>query len=88
MVSYTAKLLKPLRWPSQAGADVRVGVRRRVVVDVEQPVVQALVIVAADVQARVRRDEVPVIRNARTEPAPLMPEAPRAAPCLRAAVPR
>ena len=44
-----------------AGADVRVRVRRRIVVHVEQPVIQVLVIVATSVKARVRRVEVPVI---------------------------
>ena len=44
-----------------AGADVRVRVRRRIVVHVEEPVIQVLVIVATNVKARVRRVEVPVI---------------------------
>ena len=44
-----------------AAADVRVRVRGPVVVDVEQAVVGALVVVATNVEARVRRVEVPVI---------------------------
>ena len=51
----------------EAAADVRVRVRGRVVVHVEQPVVQALAIVTTDVQTRVGRVEVPVIRNAQNE---------------------
>ena len=46
-----------------ATADVGVGVRRRVVVDVERPVVLVLVIVTAMVQARVGSVKVPVIRD-------------------------
>lgn len=48
-----------------ATADVRVGVRRSVVVHVERPVVLVLVIVTAMVQARVTTVEVPVIRDHR-----------------------
>lgn len=47
-----------------AAADVRVGVRRGVVVHVEQAVILVLVIVPAGVQARVGSVEVPVIRDA------------------------
>ena len=43
---------------------VRVRVGSRVVVDVEQPVVAVLAIVATDVETRVRRVEVPVIARA------------------------
>ena len=46
---------------------VRVRVRSAVVVHVEKPVVQVLVIVAPDVQARVRRVKVPVIARISTE---------------------
>ena len=46
----------------ELAADVRVRVRGAVVVDVEQTVVQVLVIVATNVQARVGSVEVPVIR--------------------------
>ena len=49
-------------------ADVRVRVRNRVVVDVEHTIVGVLVIVTANVEARVRRVEVPVIaRGLRTK---------------------
>lgn len=44
-----------------AAADVGVRVRGGVVVHVEQAVVGVLVVVATNVQARVRRVEVPVI---------------------------
>lgn len=47
--------------PKEARADVRVRVGNAVVVDVEQPVVGVLAVVTADVDARVRRVEVPVI---------------------------
>ena len=47
----------------EAGADVAVRVGRRVVVHVEQAVVLVLVIVATEVQTRVARVEVPVIRH-------------------------
>ena len=50
-----------------ATADVRVGVRRTVVVDVEQAIVQVLVIVTAHIQTRVRRVEVPVIAGAKNK---------------------
>lgn len=50
-----------------AAADVRVGVGRAVVVHVEQPVVPVLVIVPAEVQTRVGRIEVPVIRRTRKQ---------------------
>ena len=43
------------------GTSVRVLVRSGVVVHVEKPVILVLVIVAAHVEARVRRVEVPVI---------------------------
>lgn len=46
-----------------AAADVRVRVRGRVVVHVEQPVVGVLVVVATTVQARVGSVIVPVIRD-------------------------
>lgn len=51
----------------EAAADVRVGVGRAVVVHVEQPVVPVLVIVPAEVQTRVGRIEVPVIRRTRKQ---------------------
>lgn len=44
-----------------ASADVAVRVRRTGVVDIEQTIVAVLVVVATDVDARVRRVEVPVI---------------------------
>ena len=44
-----------------AGADVAVRVRRAVVVHIEKPVVGVLVVVATNIEARVRRVEVPVI---------------------------
>lgn len=47
----------------KATADVGVGVRRVVVVNVERPVVLVLVIVTAMVQARVTTVEIPVIRD-------------------------
>ena len=47
-----------------AAADVRVRVRRRIVVHVKQPVIQVLVVIPADVQTRVGSVEVPVIRDA------------------------
>ena len=53
-----------------AAADVRARVRRRVVVHVEQPVIPVLAVIPADVQARVRRVEVPVIRDAPGMPRP------------------
>ena len=53
-----------------AAADVRVRVRRRVVVHVKQPVIPVLAVIPADVQARVRRVEVPVIRDAPGMPRP------------------
>ena len=48
-----------------AAADVVVGVRRTVVVDVERPVILVLVVVPAMVQARVTTVEIPVIRDHR-----------------------
>ena len=50
-----------------AAADVRVRVRRRVVVHVEQPVILVLTIVTANVQTRVGRVEVPVIREPKSK---------------------
>lgn len=47
----------------EATADVTVGVGSAVVVHVEQPVIQVLVIVTTDVQTRVGSVEVPVIRE-------------------------
>ena len=52
----------------EAAADVPVIVRRAVVVDVEQTIVGVVAIVTTDVEARVRRAEVPVIaRGLRTK---------------------
>ena len=51
-----------------AAADVGVGVRRAVVVDVEEPVVPVLVIVATDVEARARSVIVPVIARRPAKP--------------------
>lgn len=50
-----------------AAADVRVRVGRAGVVHVEQPVVPVLVIVTAEVQARVGSIEVPVIRRTKKQ---------------------
>lgn len=60
----------PLAVILHAAADVRARVRRRVVVHVEQPVIPVLAVIPADVQARVRRVEVPVIRDAPGMPRP------------------
>lgn len=46
-----------------AAADVRVLVRRRVVVHVEQAIILVLAVVTTDIQTRVARVEVPVIRR-------------------------
>ena len=46
-----------------ATADARVRVRSVRVVDVESPIIQVLVIVAAGIQTRARRVKVPVIRE-------------------------
>ena len=55
-----------------AGADVAAGVRRAGVVHVEKAVVRVVVVVTANVNARVRRVEVPVIarRSGHKTPTP------------------
>ena len=56
-----AKIYEVGNIKKEAAADVPIIVRRGVVVDVEQAVVGVLVVVATNVEARVRRVEVPVI---------------------------
>ena len=53
-------------------AEVPVVARNRVVVDVEHTIVGVLVIVTANVEAGVRRAEVPVIARAREQKTPAM----------------
>ena len=55
----------PSREFLEAAADVRAGARHAAVVDVEQAVVGALVTVATNVEARVRRVEAPAIARVR-----------------------
>lgn len=52
---------------AHATADVAVRVRRSVVVHVEQPVILVLTIVTTDVQTRVGRVEVSVIREPKSK---------------------
>jgi hypothetical protein len=63
-----AKIYEVGNIKKEAAADVPVIVRRGVVVDVEQTIVGVVAIVTTDVEARVRRAEVPVIaRGLRTK---------------------
>lgn len=63
-----AKIYEVGNIKKEAAADVPVVVRRGVVVDVEQTIVGVVAIVTTDVEARVRRVEVPVIaRGLRTK---------------------
>lgn len=65
MRTLTTKWRVSLWLIKDATADVGVRVRRTVVVNVERPVIQVLVIVTAVVQARVTTVEVPIIRDHR-----------------------
>ena len=60
-----AKIYEVGNIKKEAAADVPVIVRRGVVVDVEQTIVGVVAIVTTDVEARVRRAEVPVIARVR-----------------------
>ena len=83
-VKWLNGLRRLLRTLLEAGADVTVGVGSAVVVHVEQPVIQVLVIVATAVQTRVARVEVPVIRDgAEMNP----PTAAQAAPRIALLIP-
>ena len=63
-----AKIYEAVNIKKEAAADVPVIVRRGVVVDVEQTIVGVAAIVTTDVEARVRRAEVPAIaRGLRTK---------------------